>query len=304
MSYMKRLDHAFKNAPILPINQSTKYVFFSDCHRGVGSNNDNFVKNKNNFLAALQYYYENSYHYIEVGDGDELWENRNFSQIVEAYSDIFCQLGLFHKSGRLHMLYGNHDMEKKKLAPLFENMQFHEGLILQQTQPHLHQRNSLRNLPNSFHSPTDKPLHLHVTHGHQADFLNSVLWKLTRFLVRYLWTPLEAFGFTNPTSASENNVRKDNLEQKYLAYAKENDCLLLVGHTHRPALGSVEMPYFNCGSCVNPDYITCIELDGFYISLVKWYTGIEKSGCSGKNRKHPPIYPVFIKREVIASEIL
>ena len=57
MSYTKRLDRAFENAPILPITSNTKYVFFSDCHRGSGNNNDNFLKNVNNYFAALQYYY-------------------------------------------------------------------------------------------------------------------------------------------------------------------------------------------------------------------------------------------------------
>lgn len=41
MSYIKRLNRAFLNAPILPITANTKYVFFSDCHRGSGNNNDN-----------------------------------------------------------------------------------------------------------------------------------------------------------------------------------------------------------------------------------------------------------------------
>ena len=33
MSYRKRLDNAFDNAPVLPLYFNTKYVFFSDCHR-------------------------------------------------------------------------------------------------------------------------------------------------------------------------------------------------------------------------------------------------------------------------------
>ena len=43
MSYIKRLDRAFEHAPVLPITPQTKYVFFSDCHRGTGNNNDNFL---------------------------------------------------------------------------------------------------------------------------------------------------------------------------------------------------------------------------------------------------------------------
>lgn len=252
MSYIKRLDHAFENAPMLPINASTRYVFFSDCHRGIGGDNDNFLPNAGSYLSALQYYYPRGFTYIEVGDGDELWENFQLSEIMETYKDIFTQLFYFHQAGRLYMLYGNHDMEKKDAPGLFENQRFHEGIILKS--PRL-------------------PANLYVTHGHQAEFLNSVLWKLSRFLVRYFWTPLEAIGVRNPTSASQSSVRKKKLESRYLDYAQNRDILFLAGHTHKAVLGNRQSPYYNCGCCVHPNCITCIELQGFEISLVRWCNG-------------------------------
>ena len=42
MSYQKRLDQAFENVPVLPLDDKHKYVVFSDCHRGSGNNNDNY----------------------------------------------------------------------------------------------------------------------------------------------------------------------------------------------------------------------------------------------------------------------
>ena len=45
MSYITRLDRAFADAPVLPVGPDARYVFFSDCHRGIGNNNDNFLKN-------------------------------------------------------------------------------------------------------------------------------------------------------------------------------------------------------------------------------------------------------------------
>ncbi|MDE7297305.1 MAG: serine/threonine protein phosphatase, partial [Lachnospiraceae bacterium] len=92
MSYITRLDRAFDNAPILPIGPDTRYVFFSDCHRGIGNNNDNFLKNINCYSAALQYYLQYGFCYIEAGDGDELWENRRLSQITEIHDDVFLSL--------------------------------------------------------------------------------------------------------------------------------------------------------------------------------------------------------------------
>ncbi len=288
MSYKKRLDHAFENAPVLPVSHGTKYVFFSDCHRGVGGSNDNFLKNKTCYTAALQYYAQNGFCYIEAGDGDELWENRKFSQILEMHEDVFCQLSQFHQAGRFYMLYGNHDMVKKKTTfeknfP-FDNFQCYEGIILK-----------FESLPKN----------LYVTHGHQADLFNSVFWKLARFLVRYLWKPLEYRGVLDPTSAAKNNTKQKKLEKKYIAYAKNNHCLLLTGHTHRPTLNLQESPYFNSGSCVHPQGITCIELLGYQIQLVKWYASTEKSGYFRYiNGKYPPIYPIYIKREVLAFESL
>ena len=259
MSYRKRLDKAFENACILPITPHSRYVFFSDCHRGVGDKNDNFLKNAHCYSVALQYYYQHDFCYIEAGDGDELWENQCFHQILETHGDIFAQLSHFHEAGRLYMLYGNHDMVKKKEGTLFGNAPIYEGIIL---------------------ASAEADVKLCVTHGHQADLLNSVFWKLARFLVRFLWTPLECFGVSDPTSAAKNNTKKARLEKRYIDYAQNADCLLLTGHTHRPTL-SASSPYYNCGSCVHPDGITCIELCGYDIYLVKWYENNKESEHSG-----------------------
>jgi hypothetical protein len=77
MSCHHRLDKSFENAPVLPLGGSRRYILFSDCHRGNGTHNDNFLKNQYLYLAALRHYYKKGYTYIELGDGDELWENRN-----------------------------------------------------------------------------------------------------------------------------------------------------------------------------------------------------------------------------------
>lgn len=37
MSIASRLDRAFAQAPILPLNKCSRYVLISDCHRGVGT---------------------------------------------------------------------------------------------------------------------------------------------------------------------------------------------------------------------------------------------------------------------------
>ena len=284
MGYQKRLERAFKNALHLPISVNTKYVFISDCHRGCGNNNDNFLKNVNPYLAALQYYYQSGYHYVEVGDGDELWENKNMQQIKEIHPAVFNLLQEFDCDKRLSLLYGNHDIVKRNKHFSFMNFKYKEGLILENT---------------------EKNLELRITHGHQADPLNSVSWRLARTLVRHLWTPLEVFGISDPTSAAKNNHKQNRLEKKYLSYARKNHCYLLTGHTHRPSLCTKSSPYCNCGSCVHPQGITCIELSGYKMELVKWYVTIDKNGHrSNIYPRCPPAYPLSIKREIIHSEWL
>ena len=68
----RKLDKIFKSAKRLSIDNNTKIVIMSDCHRGAGDNFDNFVKNQNLFEAALRYYYRRGFIYIELGDGDAI----------------------------------------------------------------------------------------------------------------------------------------------------------------------------------------------------------------------------------------
>ena len=90
---------------------------------------DNFLKNQHLYFAALNYYYQHSFCYIELRDGDELWENRSFSAIQNIHSNVFWLLSLFYEEHRLFMLFGNHDIAKKDFHP-FSDCCFHEGLRL------------------------------------------------------------------------------------------------------------------------------------------------------------------------------
>ena len=190
MNKLKRISKVFESAEQIPFDDSSKIVLMSDCHRGDGSWTDNFSKNQNLYFAALTHYYNENYTYIEIGDGDELWENKKLSDIMHVHNDVFWLLSKFYNEGRLYFIFGNHDMEKKdysfvknnlyryfderekKYISLFENIKVHEGLVLR-------------------HRVTDDKIFL--IHGHQVDFLNYTLWRLSKFLVRYLWRPLRVF---------------------------------------------------------------------------------------------------------------
>ncbi len=292
MSCRRRLDKSFKNAPVLPLDGTSRYVMFSDCHRGNGTHNDNFLKNQHLYFAALKHYYREGYTYIELGDGDELWENRNMEQIKEIHSDVFWLLSMFYRQNRLYLLYGNHDMVKKypsfarkKCAdylcsssqcrePLFPGIRFYPGLILRD-------------------ECTGQELYL--THGHQASLMNSSLWRINCFLVRYLWKPLEQIGILDPTSAAKNYTTKQRSERRLTAWAEQYGRTLITGHTHRPMAGQDSPHYINTGSCIHPRCITCIELCGRKLYLMKWYMGARENGAFYLEKKelaeHPLINP-------------
>ncbi|MGC4018018.1 MAG: metallophosphoesterase [Muricomes sp.] len=267
MSWYKRISRAFENAPEIPLYSASRFVLMSDCHRGAGNHNDNFLKNQNLYFAALNYYYDEGFTYIELGDGDELWENRSFSRIIDIHSNVFWLLAKYKKENRLFLLYGNHDQNKKRYGycqkhcstyyvsgqvseePLFPDLCYFQSVILKDVE-----------YKNDFY----------LIHGHQADFLNNTLILISRFLVRYLWKPLEAVGISDPTSAARNYTQKKKIERRLLEWASRENKILIAGHTHRPMMGSDTSPYFNTGSCVHPRCITCIEMQNRQLTLVKW----------------------------------
>lgn len=262
----KKLDKIFKKSKRLSIDDNTKIVIMSDCHRGDGNNYDNFVKNKNIFKGALQYYYNRGFTYVELGDGDDMWEVKDYENIIKVHIDSFKQLKKFNDSGRLIMIYGNHDIVKK--SPNIVKKYFHEYYDELKNQDEA----LLTNLTVHESLVLNYKNHdIFLIHGHQVDFLNSTLWHVSRFLVRYVWRTLEHVTTKDLTGAAKNyQVTKTN-EKKLQEWSKKNNKILIAGHTHRaifPKAG--ESLYFNDGSCIHPNGITCLEIEKGNITLVRW----------------------------------
>ena len=70
MSSKKRFDNAYKNAKVIPFDDSSKFILFSDCHRGDNSFADDFANNRNIYFHALKHYYAEGFQYCELGDGN------------------------------------------------------------------------------------------------------------------------------------------------------------------------------------------------------------------------------------------
>ncbi|WP_242084148.1 metallophosphoesterase family protein [Aestuariivivens sediminis] len=266
----KRLNNAYQNAKVIYFDDDDKFILFSDCHRGDNSFADDFANNRNIYYHALKHYFNEGFHYLEIGDGDELWENLSFEAIFNAHKNVYLLLKRFYLAGRLHMIWGNHDMVyknpeyvEKHLSTYFEpksgettdllkGITYHEGLVLK-------------------HRKSDQLLFL--THGHQADWWNFVFWKLSRFMVRILWKPLNVMGIADPTSPAKNHRELIKVERRTKRWIRDNNNLLtIVGHTHRPRFPEPgDIAYFNDGSCVHPRSITGIEIENGMISLIKWH---------------------------------
>ncbi|MFX0556435.1 metallophosphoesterase [Maribacter sp. CXY002] len=270
MSSSKRLSRAYQNAKTISFDDTSKFILFSDCHRGDNSFADDFANNRNIYFHALSHYYNEGYQYFELGDGDELWENLHFESIFEAHKNVYQLLRKFHLDKRLHMIWGNHDMVYKDKAyvdkhlssyfepidntdkELFEDLTYNEAIILK-------------------HSKTQQEIFL--THGHQADWWNYTFWRWGRFLVRVLWKPLQVWGIADPTSPAKNYKELIKIERRIKRWILNNKLLItIVGHTHRPRFPEPgDIPFFNDGSCVHPRSITGIEIENGQISLIKWH---------------------------------
>lgn len=293
-----------ENEEELEVDLNSKIVFISDVHRGDGGYNDSLMNNKNIYLAAIKYYYNEGYTLIEIGDGDELWENRNCIDIAYNYKEVFDLYNKFNNdksSGkkRLYMIYGNHDNIKKNknfkkynenkfrkidenfgesFLKLINNIEFHEGIVLN----------------FSLNSKKIKKKCI-VTHGHQLDLMNNEFSFVSRFLVRYIWTFLEGIaGYKAPNSPANSYKKGSKIDKKLADWANENKTLLICGHTHNVKFPKVgEGLYFNDGSCVLPHSITCLEINEGSIVPIKWSIDVrgkcnsckENKSCSCKENK-------------------
>jgi len=272
----KRLTKAFKNAKTEYFDKNSKYIFFSDIHRGDDSVSDEFARNQNLFLHALNYYYKEGYKYIEAGDGDELWEYKNFRVIRLAHTDVFTVIKKFYDDDRFIVLYGNHNIYLKsnhfvkknyyeyydeynqKRVELFKGLIPQEALILKHK---------------------DSCQEIFVLHGHQGDFMNDQLWFLAMLLLRYFWRYLHIVGFDNPTSPARSLYKRHKVEKAYDKWIEKHKIMLICGHTHRQKFPKPDgLPYFNTGCCIRSRGISGIEIINDEILMVDWRISSDENG--------------------------
>lgn len=285
MKTRARLDEVLQKAFPVPFDDGSKFVFFGDVHRGDDSLSDEFGRNRHIYYHALNYYYQNDFTYVEVGDGDELWEHPNYEHIRSAHVSVFEMLKSFHKANRLIMLFGNHNMQLRDPKYVKENLYhtYDEYLdVKEDLFPGLAVHEAL------LMSHRDSEQKIFVVHGHQGDLINDQLWRVSYILIRYIWKFLHIIGVKYAASPAKNRTKRHKIEKSYNKWNEQRDIMIICGHTHRPKFPAAgETSYFNTGCCIHPRGVTCLEMMYGKIMLVSWNMHSKKDGT------------VYIKRSLI-----
>jgi len=283
MQTQKRLSEAYENARIEYFDENSKYVFMSDAHRGNGSHSDEFTKNRNIFIHALKHYNKKGFTYVEVGDGDELWEHPKAWHIKNAHYEVFEQIRSLYKDDRFIMLYGNHNIYLKNPKYVEKHYYSYFNSYTKQTKEFLYGIKPEESLLLKNKKTGQEIL---VVHGHQGDFSNDHIWYLTMLSLKYFWRYLHAFGIKNPASPIKNTTKRHRIENNITKWIREHNKMVICGHTHRFKYPREhEYPYFNTGCCIYPTTITAIELEKGVVKIVRWKVKTNETGNLYVDRK-------------------
>lgn len=271
-----RLNQAYREARTISFDDSSKFIFFSDVHRGDNSMSDEFAHNQNIYFHALKEYLEDGYTYIEIGDGDELWEHGKFKHIRNAHSDVFCLLREFYLDNRLIMLYGNHNMylKDKSFVKKYYTHYYDEYLDIESD---LFPSIEINEAIKLVYTKTNQTFL--VVHGHQGDLMNDQLWRLAMISLRYFWRFMHVIGFQNPSSPAKNRIKRHKIEVSFSKWIEREKTPIICGHTHRPKFPKEgDAYYFNSGCCIHPRGINGIEIVNGKIMLIDWRVRPDENG--------------------------
>jgi len=294
----------FERIKHITLTPGIKLIVMSDMHRGDGTGADDFAQNSLIYRCALEYYLENGFIYIELGDAEELWENDNFDQIYITHTPVYDLLAKFHdpdpEKTRYIKVWGNHDLYWKDhqdiYQSLFPGIQIYEAILLNNATL--------------------------MIHGHQADpMCSGPVATVSQFFVNHIWADLQRGGVKDPTRAATNPGLCNEVDERLHKWATNNDrgiTAIIAGHTHRAVFENLSLTemrlqtlrfkgeqaapfqdhrdrrYYNTGSCVHPLGITGIEiiLGNFpHLRLIEW------SQATESNR-------VTIKRDALKEDVM
>lgn len=256
-----------------------RFIVFSDQHKGDKGWADDFRNCETNYIAALKDYYEKDYHFINLGDCEELWKYKA-DKILPLNTEALAAEAAFQRSNKYFRSFGNHDLiwKNKIDVELFLKKYFSmplpvcEGILL---------RSEIDN----------QSVAIFLTHGHQGDKMSDNN-AFSTWIVAHLWTPLQRYLRINVNTPSKDfTLRNKHNKLMYEWSSRRKNLLLITGHTHHPVFASgkysghesnqietedlphtVKPSYFNTGCCCFSDGdITGIEIADGKISLIKWH---------------------------------
>lgn len=203
---------------------SARIVVFSDQHKGIRNGADDFRGCERAYNAALAYYFAAGHTLIELGDVEELWEERP-AAVLDKYKHTFELTARFHRAGRYLRVYGNHDDAwsfddevGRLLRPVFgEDLKVYESV-------RLHVRNGDRTMGT-----------LWFVHGHQGTATSDRFSRYARIPTRFFWRPLQRLFKVSLNSPAKDWVLREKHNVALYSWAVSQPNLILVaGHTHRP----------------------------------------------------------------------
>jgi predicted phosphodiesterase len=200
----------FNQIASLDIRNGGKVLVISDFHMGNGGRTDDLNKNAVLLTEILEdYYLPNDYHLILNGDIEEL-QRFFLSAVRSQWKRLYSVFDRFADKNMLYKNLGNHD----------------ESLIFERKYPY--------KLYNAVHIETGV-LPVYVYHGHQSSKVYNKYNNLISLGLRYLLKP---FGIKN-ISAARSPHRRFYVEKESYKFSLENNCVSIIGHTHRPLFESL-----------------------------------------------------------------
>lgn len=208
------------------INEA-RFIIFSDQHKGAKNGSDDFMICESTYMAALEYYYAQGFHFISLGDEEELWENMVWPVKAKNKESIALQKK-FLQQQHYTKVYGNHDTfwNNDPFAGMHLKTMYDETIKIYEA--------VLLNLKTE-----EKLLPIFLTHGHQGDGQSDSNWFSAWFVGR-VWAPLQSYLNLNPNipSASDELKTAHNLFM-YQWSEKDHNPVLITGHTHQPVFASL-----------------------------------------------------------------
>jgi len=204
-------DGGFPQDAVLDISGGGKVLIISDLHMGTGTRDDLYHNGEMLTCLLEEYYLRNGWNLVLNGDIEEL-QGYSLDYIREKWAGLYRVFNLFANENRLYKIVGNHD----------------EQLLLKRHASYPYPLHSVIKIETG-------SVCAYVYHGHQLSAIYARFNRLMGVAIRYILKPI---GIKNITD-SRNPYKRFHVEKKAYAFSLKNNCLSIIGHTHRPLFESL-----------------------------------------------------------------